>query len=150
MRIEDISSKLIWLLENRPEVLGLAFLILLVLSKIYLKYWQNKKLHDRPNLIHKFCPFCETLNPTGSSSCEECNKELGNNLKGVACLNCGHLGEMKTYNGFLEFWVTWFLCVVSPIPFLGLGYFFSMQNQKICKSCGRMTRGADYAVKSAT
>ncbi len=130
---------------NSPEsgllMIWLLILILLV-SKIYLHYRNNRNIHRNRILKEKICPFCGTLNDINSVQCKKCDKAVHKNQKDVVCHHCGSIGDMQYYRKNTEFVVTILLWAVLTFP--AIIYYFLFYNRRICNNCGRMTHGRDY------
>ena len=129
---------------NSPQSSAMFVYILvfiLIASKIYLRFFKNRKLHINPTLRKKICPFCnEAID--GLNTCKKCNKKPDKNQLNIACYHCGYLGEMDNYSQNSEFWVT--VIIWGLFTFPAIIYYFLYHNKKICRNCGRMTRASDY------
>lgn len=129
---------------NSPQnsaMLVYVLVIILIASKIYLRFFINRRLHINHTLRKKICPFCnEAIDEL--SACQKCNKKPDTNQLNIACYHCGYLGEMDNYSQIPEFWVT--VIIWGLLTFPAVIYYFLYHNKKICRNCGRMTRASDY------
>ena len=131
-----------WL--NSPEnsiVIVYLLCIVLVAAKIYLHFFKNKKMHAKRFLKKKKCPFCGTVYDKKLKKCVKCNESIAFNQANIGCYNCGYLGEMERYSKTAEFWVTVLLWGLATFP--AVIYYFLYHNRRICRNCGRMTKGRD-------
>ena len=120
------------------------FIITLIASKIYL-HRKNRNMHRSRILKKKVCPYCDTLNDINSVQCKKCDKAVNRDQKNVVCHHCGTIGKMQYYRENTEFVVT--LCLWALLTFPALIYYLLYYKRRICKKCGRMTRGSDYRLK---
>ncbi len=133
-----------WMNSPKSSAMFVYILVLILIgSKIYFRFFKNRKLHISSTLEKKVCPFCnesmEKLN-----ACQKCNKTPDKNQLNIVCYHCGYLGEMDNYSQNAEFWVT--LVLWGLLTFPAIIYYFLYHNRKICRNCGRMTRASDYKV----
>lgn len=79
-RLDDIAQDI--------ESLQLNEEVWQVIERTVNQYGLGKDLSDR--LKRNACPYCNTANPTGESSCIACGAPLGD-IQPRTCLNCGYV-----------------------------------------------------------
>ncbi len=119
--------------------------VILVVSKIYLRFFLNKDMHRHRKLSSSLCPFCKNKIEYSNVRCSNCNKIIDANQFHVACYNCGYIGKMKPYYTTTEFWVTFLLCAFLNVA--SIIYLLAYGRIKICNNCGRIKRRSDYPRK---
>jgi|GEM_PF-4996218 len=103
------------------------------------RYKYRLKNKDRPYLVHKTCPECETVNDKSVKFCESCGTEFNYKYRSGICLNCGYKGGTKSYGSTGNIFN-----LILFGPFIWLLFYVS---GKVCKRCNRLIRASDYKFK---
>lgn len=122
--------------------LGLLLYFVLIFLKIVCKHFVNKKVHDRPYLVHKICPKCKALNDKNEQSCSECKSLFSDYKSKKVCFNCGHVGYRRKYYLYMEFWITFAIFSIFLPAAIIYAVLYAYRN--VCKKCGRMINSSDF------
>jgi hypothetical protein len=119
------------------SIIGSGLIILMIVSKIYYRFFKNKNLHSIQFLKKRTCPYCNEKVRKKDMYCKSCGQQISAfNKKELYCINCGKIDDIKYYIAYREFWVTFGLWGLLGI-FPGIVYLFSYYDKKICIKCNQ-------------